>query len=91
MRRLAGAAAIALAMVAVLARESSGRGLSAFEQLGTQVRAEDRIVVTATEARPVQGRLVAVSGTALRLATQGTVRESAERVGGSSVGIRLSF
>jgi hypothetical protein len=66
---------IVLAIVLVLARESSGQGLSPFKELGTQVSAEDRIIVTATDGRPVKGRLVSVSDTALRLATHGTVQE----------------
>jgi hypothetical protein len=67
--------AIVLTMALVLARDSSGQGLSPFKELATQVSAEDRIIVTATDGRPVKGRLVSVSDTELRLATHGTVRE----------------
>ena len=67
--------AIVLAFVLVLARESSGQEVPPFEELVTQVSAEDRIIVTPTDGRSVEGRVVSVSTTALRLATRGTVRE----------------
>jgi hypothetical protein len=70
-----GCRALGFAIVLLFARASSGQGLSPLQELGTQVSAEDRIIVTATDGRPVNGRLLSVSDATLRLATQGAVRE----------------